>query len=61
MKKFNEVVLNVTVAILDFLYQGRDIQRFWVLETIEGHIWAVNSEMLQKMFTWVVEVSTIMI
>ena len=34
MKKFNEVVLNVTVAILDFLYQGRDIQRFWVLETI---------------------------
>mgnify|MGYP000084631821 CR=1 FL=1 len=34
MKKFNTVVLNVTVAILDFLYQGRDIQRFWVLETI---------------------------
>ena len=34
MKKFNTVVLNGTVAILDFLYQGRDIQRFWVLETI---------------------------
>ena len=34
MKKFNTVVLNVTVAILDFLYQGRDIQRFWVLEVI---------------------------
>ena len=34
MKQFNTVVLNVTVAILDFLYQGRDIQRFWVLETI---------------------------
>ena len=34
MKRFNTVVLNVTVAILDFLYQGRDIQRFWVLEEI---------------------------
>ena len=34
MKKFNTVVLNITVAILDFLYQGRDIQRFWVLEEI---------------------------
>ena len=34
MKKFNTVVLNVTVAILDFLYRGRDIQRFWVLEEI---------------------------
>ena len=34
MKRLNTVVLNVTVAILDFLYQGRDIQRFWVLEEI---------------------------
>ena len=34
MKKFNEVILNITVAILDFLYQGRDYQRFWVLEEI---------------------------
>ena len=34
MKKLNEVVLNITVAILDFLYQGRDYQRFWVLEEI---------------------------
>ena len=34
MKAFNTVVLNITVAILDFLYQGRDIERFWVLETI---------------------------
>jgi hypothetical protein len=34
MKTFNTVVLNITVAILDFLYQGRDIQRFWVLEEI---------------------------
>ena len=34
MKTFNTVTLNITVAILDFLYRGQDIQRFWVLETI---------------------------
>jgi ubiquinol oxidase len=34
MKRLNEVVLNITVAILDFLYRGRDYQRFWVLEEI---------------------------
>ena len=34
MKKLNELVLNVTVAILDFFYRGRDYQRFWVLEEI---------------------------
>jgi ubiquinol oxidase len=34
MKTFNTVVLNITVAILDFLYKGRDYQRFWVLEEI---------------------------
>ena len=34
MKKLNELILNVTVAILDFLYRGRDYQRFWVLEEI---------------------------
>ena len=34
MKKFNEVTLNITVAIIDFLYQGRDYPRFWVLEEI---------------------------
>ena len=34
MKKLNIVVLDITVAILDFLYQGRDYQRFWVLEEI---------------------------
>jgi len=34
MKKFNEVTLNITVAIIDFLYKGRDYQRFWVLEEI---------------------------
>ena len=34
MQKFNEVTLNITVAIIDFLYKGRDFQRFWVLEEI---------------------------
>ena len=34
MQKFNEVTLNITVAIIDFLYTGRDYQRFWVLEEI---------------------------
>ena len=34
MKKFNTFVLDVTIYILDFLYRGRDFQRFWVLEVI---------------------------
>ena len=34
MQKLNEVTLNITVAIIDFLYKGRDYQRFWVLEEI---------------------------
>ena len=34
MKKLNSFVLDITVAILDFLYRGRDYQRFWVLEEI---------------------------
>jgi len=34
MKKLNTVVLDITVALLDFLYQGRDYPRFWVLEEI---------------------------
>ena len=34
MKEFNSLVLNLTVSILDFLYMGKHIQRFWVLETI---------------------------
>ena len=34
MKQLNSVVLNVTVAILDFLYRNRPAQRFWVLEVI---------------------------
>ena len=34
MNKINELVLDITIAILDFLYKGRDYQRFWVLEEI---------------------------
>jgi hypothetical protein len=34
MKKFNNLILSLTVAVIDFLYQGRDIPRFWVLEEI---------------------------
>ena len=34
MKKFNDIVLWVTIGIIDFLYREHPIQRFWVLETI---------------------------
>ena len=34
MKQFNTFVLDSTIYILDFLYRGRDFQRFWVLEVI---------------------------
>ena len=34
LRAFNSIVLSVTVAIIDFLYRGRDFQRFWVLEEI---------------------------
>ena len=34
MKQLNSIVLNFTVAILDFLYRNRPAQRFWVLEVI---------------------------
>ena len=34
MKTLNIFFLNLTVQILDFLYKGRDYQRFWVLEEI---------------------------
>lgn len=34
MKRFNVLVLTITVTILDHLYKGRDTERFWVLETI---------------------------
>jgi len=34
MKKLNSLILNSTVNFLDFLYSGRSLQRFWVLEVI---------------------------
>ena len=34
MKNFNDTVLSITIAIIDFLYRNHPIQRFWVLETI---------------------------
>ena len=34
MKKFNSLILNKTVKILDFIYSDRHLQRFWVLEVI---------------------------
>ena len=34
MKNLNVLVLDMTVTLLDFLYRGRDYQRFWVLEEI---------------------------
>ena len=34
MKTLNAIALNTSVGLLDFLYQGRDYQRFWVLEEI---------------------------
>ena len=34
MEKINTFFLNITVSIIDFLYRGRDYQRFWVLEEI---------------------------
>ena len=34
MKKLNSFILNCTVNFLDFIYSGRNLQRFWVLEVI---------------------------
>ena len=34
MKQFNTWILDTTIYILDFLYRGRNFQRFWVLEVI---------------------------
>ena len=34
MKKLNSLILNNTVNFLDFIYSGRSLQRFWVLEVI---------------------------
>ena len=34
MKEINSFVLNLSVKILDLIYEDRPIQRFWVLEVI---------------------------
>jgi len=34
MKKINSFMLSITISIIDYLYRGRDFQRFWVLEEI---------------------------
>ena len=34
MQRINTFALNVTIAIIDYLYRGRFFQRFWVLEEI---------------------------
>ena len=34
MQKINCFVLSFTISIIDYLYRGRDFQRFWVLEEI---------------------------
>ena len=34
MEKFNKIVIETTVSIIDILYRNRDIPRFWVLEEI---------------------------
>ena len=34
MKHLNNVLLSITVMIIDFIYRDLPIQRFWVLETI---------------------------
>jgi len=34
IQKINSLVLKFSVGILDYFYQGRDYQRFWVLEEI---------------------------
>ena len=32
MQTFNKIVLEINIAIIDFLYQGRDYQRFWAAD-----------------------------
>ena len=42
MKTLNSLVLDITVAIIDFLYRGRDYPCFWVLEEIaSGNLFCV--------------------
>ena len=53
MKKFNTLVIETTVSALDFLYRGRDIQRFWVLEEIaRAPYFAFLSVLHFKEITW---------
>ena len=32
--KLNEFIIGFSVTVIDFLYRNRDIQRFWLLETM---------------------------
>ena len=34
MQQFNKTILEITISIIDYLYRGRNFQRFWVLEEI---------------------------
>ena len=34
MQQFNKTILEITISIIDYLYRGRNFQRFWVLEVI---------------------------
>ena len=34
MQKLNKFILSITISIIDYLYRGRHLQRFWVLEEI---------------------------
>ena len=34
IKKFNSLILKFSIDVLDYLYRGRNYQRFWVLEEI---------------------------
>ena len=39
MKKFNSLILNFTIKLLDHFYKGSDLQRFWVLEVISRSLY----------------------
>ena len=41
MKQFNTWILDTTIYILDFLYRGRNFQRFWVLEVIARALFCI--------------------
>ena len=52
MKQFNTWVLDTTIYILDFLYRGRDFQRFWVLEVIARAPYFRNLSEEEFEFIW---------